>query len=57
MERNAFEEFIDSPRTIDFIAENSDYFREFIKNKPYIVPGAALNGGYIIAYIDEKIWI
>ena len=46
--------FIDSPNTVDFIAQNSEYFIEYIKDKPYIVPTTVLTGGYLVAYVDRS---
>lgn len=47
-------EFIDSPNTVNFIAQNSENFIEYIKDKPYIIPATFLTGGYLVAYVDRS---
>lgn len=54
MNNSSMRDFINNPQTIDFIVENSDYFLEYIKNRPYIIPGAVLTGNYLIAYISPE---
>lgn len=47
-------DFIDSPDTVDIIAQNSEYFLEYIRDKPYIVPTTVLTGGYLVAYVARE---
>jgi len=51
---NSIGEFIDAPNTVDFIAQNSEYFIEYIKDKPYIYPTTVLTGGYLVSYVDKS---
>ncbi|HBR31864.1 MAG TPA: peptidase, partial [Clostridiales bacterium] len=45
--------FIESPDTVDFIAQNSVFFRDYIRDKPYIFSSTELVGGYLLAYVNR----
>ena len=47
-------DFFTAPTTVDFIVPDSVAFREYIKDKPYIIPTVTLVGGYILFYTDEQ---
>jgi len=47
-------EFIDAPNTVDFIVPNSEYFLNYIKDKPYIVPTTVLTGDFLLAYVNVE---
>ncbi|HBL83794.1 MAG: hypothetical protein A2Y17_08365 [Clostridiales bacterium GWF2_38_85] len=46
-------EFVDSPDTVAFIVQNSVYFIEYLKDKPYILPTKVLTGDYLVAYTKK----
>jgi len=46
--------FIDSQDTVDFIARNTEYFTEFLRANPQIVPTQTLAGRYIIVYANRS---
>lgn len=46
-------EFINLPTTVSFQVQDSDRFRNFVTENPYIRIGAVLSGGYVIAYVSE----
>jgi len=48
------EEFVRLPTTVDFQAINSDRFKTFVKNKPYLHFGTELANSYIVGYTNEK---
>ena len=47
-------EFFTAPGTVDLVTPDSVAFREYIKDKPYIIPTVTLVGGYILFYTDEQ---
>ena len=47
------EEFIKLPTTIDFNVLNTDRFKIYSKNKPYIKIGTELANGYVVAYTNK----
>ena len=49
----ALAEFIKLPTTVSFQVQDSDRFRNFVEENPYIRIGAVLSGGYAIAYVQE----
>ncbi len=48
------DEFIKLPTTVDFHVINTDRFKLFVKNKPYIRLGTELANEAIIVYTNEK---
>ncbi|NYB75896.1 S8 family peptidase [Sedimentibacter hydroxybenzoicus DSM 7310] len=46
-------EFISLPTTASFQVQDSDRFRQFAEENPYIRIGTVLSGGYVIAYVSE----
>ena len=50
---STLDEFIESPDTVDFIAQNSVFFRDYIRDKPYIFSSTELVGGYLLAYVNR----
>ncbi|OGO93624.1 MAG: hypothetical protein A2Y17_00765 [Clostridiales bacterium GWF2_38_85] len=51
---DTFNEFLVAPDTVDFIVQNSEYFLEYIKDKPYIYPTFSLIGEYLVAYTSKE---
>jgi subtilisin family serine protease len=47
-------DFVRLPTTVDFQAINSDRFKEFVKDKPYLRFGTELANNYIVGYTNEK---
>lgn len=46
-------EFINLPTTASFQVRDSDRFRTFVEENPYIRIGSVLSGGYVVAYVSE----
>jgi len=46
-------EFIDAPNTLEFIVPNTEYFLQFIQDKPYIIATTELTGDLLLAYVDQ----
>ncbi len=46
--------FIDAPDTIDFIARQTDYFNDFVKDNPNVLLTQTLAGRYVIGYVKES---
>lgn len=46
-------EILNSPDTIDFVARHSDFFIDFVKDKPHILLTQVLSGRYILGYTDR----
>ena len=47
-------DFVELPTTVDFQAINSDRFRAYISDKPYIRLGTELANNYVVGYTNEK---
>jgi len=47
-------EFVRLPTTVDFQVINSDRFKAFAKDKPYLRFGTELANNYIVGYTNEK---
>lgn len=47
-------EFIKLPTTVDFSALNSDRFKAFAKDRPYLHIGTELASGYVVIYTNRK---
>lgn len=47
-------EFIKLPTTVDFAAINSDRFKIFVKERPYLHTGTELVSGYVAMYTNRK---
>lgn len=47
-------EFIKLPTTVDFSALNSDRFKVFVKERPYLHTGTELASGYVVMYTNRK---
>ena len=47
-------DFVELPTTVDFQAINSDRFRAYISDKPYIMLGTELANNYVVGYTNEK---
>lgn len=47
-------EFVKLPTTVDFNTINSDRFKLFVKDRPYLKVGTELASGYAVAYTNEK---
>ena len=48
------EEFVRLPTTVDFQVIDSDRFRSYAAQRPYLYPGTTLANGYTVVYTDEK---
>ncbi len=48
------DEFVKLPTTVDFQAINSDRFKQYVKDKPYLRFGTELANNYIVGYTNEK---
>ena len=53
MTRDELIDFLYDPDTVDFVVRESDFFREFIKDRPEIITTMTLAGRYTITYIDR----
>ena len=47
-------EFVKLPTTVDFNTINSDRFKLFVRDKPYLKVGTELASGYAVVYTNEK---
>lgn len=47
-------EFIKLPTTVDFSALNTDRFKLFVKDRPYLHTGTELASGYVVMYTNRK---
>ena len=50
----SLDEFVKLPTTVDFQVINTDRFKAFVKDKPYIHLGTELANNYIVGYTNEK---
>ena len=48
------DEFVKLPTTVDFQAINTESFKEYVKDKPYIHLGTELANNYIVGYVNEE---
>lgn len=49
----SIEEFVQLPTTVDFGSYNTENFKRYIKDKPYIKVGKELASGLMVAYTDR----
>lgn len=54
MSKTSLEEFVRLPTSVDFQVIDSDSFRSYAAQRPYIYPGTTLANGYTVVYTDEK---
>lgn len=54
MSEMTLEEFVRLPTTVDFQVIDSDRFRSYAAQRPYLYPGTTLANGYTVVYTDEK---
>lgn len=47
-------EFLKLPTTVDFETINSDRFKLFVKERPYLRVGTELASGYVVVYTNKK---
>lgn len=53
----SLEEFLKLPTTVDFETINSDRFKAFAKERPYLHVGTELASGYVVVYINKKYFL